>query len=96
MVAQTTGVRRRLWRVLRRVVMDGSFLPLSAACCLLSVHRGMKRGVRVQMAYAVGVNVPTQLQMTSSQKLTKVNDVTAFKSWDLMRWRGWTVLLVLG
>ena len=85
--------------LLRRVVaVDGSFLALSAACSPWSVHKGHEAGVRVQMAYAVGTQVPTRLQVTSSQTqtLADVNDVTAFKGWDLTPWRGWTVLLDLG
>ena len=84
---------------IRRVVaVDGSFIALSAACSPWSVHNGHEAGVRLQMAYAVGTQVPTRLQVTSSQTqtLANVNDVTAFKSWDLTPWRGWTVLLDLG
>ncbi len=78
---------------LRRVVaVDGSFLALSAACSPWSVHKGHEAGVRLQMAYAVGMQAPRQLQVT----LANVNDVTAFKGWELTPWRGWTVLLDLG
>ena len=74
------------------VAVDGSFLALSAACSPWSVHKGHEAGVRLQMAYAVGMQAPRQLQVT----LANVNDVTAFKGWELTPWRGWTVLLDLG
>ena len=78
---------------LRQVVaVDGSFLTLSAACSPWSVHKRHEAGVRVQMAYAVGMQVPTRLQVT----LADVNDVTAFKGWELTPWRGWAVLLDVG
>lgn len=86
-------VANPLWHKLRRVVvLDSTFLRLSAATSPWSVHGGFVPGARLQTLLELGSQIPHPLRLT----LADVNDHTALWELDLSPWQGWTLLVDRG
>lgn len=81
------------WIVLRRmVVLDSTFVRLSARLSPWSRYGGFMPGIRIQTMLELGRQLPTFLRMTRAD----TNDHTALWQLDLRAWRGWTVILDRG
>jgi hypothetical protein len=79
------------WQRLRQVVvLDSTFLRLSASLSAWSVHGAGAAGCRLQCALADAIPAPLRLSGTET------NDHTALWETDLSPWQGWTLLCDLG
>lgn len=86
-------VANPLWYKLRRVVvLDSTFLRLSARLSPWSVHGGHAAGGRLHTLLELGSHIPASLRLT----LPDVNDHSALRELDLSPWRGWTLLIDRG
>jgi hypothetical protein len=82
-----------LWHKLRRVVvLDSTFLRLSAALSPWSQHGAAVPGMRAQIALALAGRIPTLVRLSGIE----TSDHTALAEADLAPWRGWTLLVDLG
>ena len=92
-LAHDQGRRDRRWRILRRVlILDSTFLPLSAARSPWSRVGGHVPGVRLQTGYDLARRIPAHLWLTD----VTINDHTARDRLDLAPYRGWTLVVDLG
>lgn len=81
------------WAKLRRmVVLDSTFVHLSACLSPWSVHGGHEPGVRLQALLELANQIPAWL----SWSLADTTDAQALRDLDLAPWRGWTLILDRG
>lgn len=99
LLAETIAEVRRhpspdpLWHKLRRVVvLDSTFLRLSAALSPWSQHGAAVPGMRAQIALALAGRIPRLVRLSG----TETNDHAALAAADLAPWHGWTLLIDLG
>lgn len=86
-------VANPLWHKLRRVVvLDSTFLSLSASLSPWSVHGGFAPGARLQTLLELGSQIPNPLRLS----LADINDHTALWELDLSPWHGWTLVVDRG
>lgn len=86
-------VANPLWFKLRRVVvLDSTFLRLSAKTSAWSVYGGAAPGARLQSMLELGSQIPHSLRLS----LADSNDHTALWELDLTPWQGWTLLVDRG
>jgi hypothetical protein len=92
-LARRQPVTDPLWFTLRRlVVLDSTFVHLSACLSPWSVHGGHEPGVRLQALMELASQIPAHLHWS----LADVNDAQALRELDLTPWRGWTMVLDRG
>lgn len=86
-------VANPLWFKLRRVVvLDSTFLQLSASLSPWSVHGQHAAGIRLHTMLELGSQIPTVLRMS----LADVHDAAVLAALDLTAWHGWTLVLDRG
>lgn len=91
--ARRQPVANPLWYKLRRVVvLDSTFVRLSATTSPWSVHGGAAPGTRLQTLLELGSQIPTPLRLT----LADINDHTALSELELSPWQGWTLVVDRG
>lgn len=74
------------------VVVDSTFITLSAKLCGWSQHGGHAAGVRVHTAYDLAAAVPVEVTLG----LADTNDIGAFGQRDLTPYRGATLIMDRG